>query len=110
MAHVDEESLESIDARIAQLHTRHRDEVARHEKRDRAARACACTVLGSCGNWRSLDPGRFATTHPRPRRHPTTIPRGWATVSVRGARLRRRSGNGRWQPLYSRELSDERHA
>lgn len=60
-----EESLESIDARIEQLRARRRDEVARHERRERSARSCACTALGEAvlawyGDWRSLDPGRFA--------------------------------------------------
>lgn len=56
-----EESLESLDARIEQLRARRRDEIARHERRERSARACACTTLGELvlawfGDWHALDP------------------------------------------------------
>lgn len=59
-----EESLESIDERIAQLRARRRDEVARHEKRERSARNLACMALGEAvvswyGDWRELDPAAF---------------------------------------------------
>jgi hypothetical protein len=58
-----DESIESIDRRIAQLRARRRDEVARHEKRERNARAFACMVLGCrlvdwAGDWHGIDPGR----------------------------------------------------
>lgn len=59
-----EESIESIDERIAQLRARRRDEVARHEKRERSARNLACMALGEAvvswyGDWRELDPAAF---------------------------------------------------
>ena len=55
-----DETIESLDARIEQLRARRRDEVARHERRERSARACACTTLGELvlawfGDWRGLD-------------------------------------------------------
>lgn len=55
-----EESIESLDARIEQLRARRRDEIARHERRERSARACACTTLGELvlawfGDWHALD-------------------------------------------------------
>lgn len=55
------ETIESLDARIEQLRARRRDEVARHERRERSARACACTALGELvlawfGDWHGLDP------------------------------------------------------
>lgn len=58
-----DESIESIDRRIAQLRARRRDEVARHEKRERNAQAFACMVLGRrlvdwAGDWHGIDPGR----------------------------------------------------
>ena len=60
-----DESLESIDRRIAQLRARRRDEVARHEKKERAALNYACMVLGRrviswAGDWHGIDPGRVA--------------------------------------------------
>lgn len=56
-----DETIESLDARIEQLRARRRDEVARHERRERSARACACTALGELvlawfGDWHGLDP------------------------------------------------------
>ncbi len=59
-----ESSIESLDRRIEQLRARRRDEVARHEKRERSARACACTAIGEAvlawfGDWRELDPAAF---------------------------------------------------
>ena len=59
-----DESIESIDRRIAQLRARRRDEVARHEKRERNAQAFACMVLGRrlvawAGDWHSVDPSRL---------------------------------------------------
>ena len=60
-----EESLASIDARIEQLRARRRDEVARHERSERRARSAACMALGEAvvgwyGDWRALDPAKFA--------------------------------------------------
>ena len=57
-------SLESIDRRIEQLRARRRDAVARHERRERSARASACMALGEAvlswyGGWRELDPRAF---------------------------------------------------
>ena len=56
-----DETIESLDARIEQLRARRRDEIARHERRERSARACACTTLGELvlawfGDWHALDP------------------------------------------------------
>jgi len=58
-----DESIESIDRRIAQLRARRRDEVARHERRERNARTFACMVLGRrlvdwAGDWHRVDPAR----------------------------------------------------
>lgn len=55
-----DETIESLDARIEQLRARRRDEIARHERRERSARACACTTLGELvlawfGDWHALD-------------------------------------------------------
>ena len=55
-----EGSIESLDARIEQLRARRRDEIAKHERRERSARACACTTLGELvlawfGDWHALD-------------------------------------------------------
>lgn len=63
--HAFEESLASIDARIEQLRARRRDEVARHERSERRARSAACMALGEAvagwyGDWRRLDPAKFA--------------------------------------------------
>lgn len=60
-----DESLASIDERIAQLRARRRDEVARHERKERSARACACMALGEAvltwfGDWHALSPARFS--------------------------------------------------
>lgn len=60
-----EENLASIDARIEQLRARRRDEVARHERGERRARNAACMALGEAvtgwyGDWRALDPAKFA--------------------------------------------------
>ena len=56
-----DETIESLDARIEQLRARRRDETPRHERRERAPRACACTTLGELvlawfGDWPALDP------------------------------------------------------
>ena len=79
-----EESIESLDARIEQLRARRRDEIARHERRERSARACARTATS-------------AATSRRPRRSSPrrTSPRRFLSANrVDGARRRRGRPSG----------------
>lgn len=59
-----DESIESIDRRIAQLRARRRDEIAHHTKRERSAKGYASMALGQrlvswVGDWHQIDPARF---------------------------------------------------